>query len=447
MSVITRAEPQHEQAGDSTVTAWKPLTRIIFRFCVSYFSLYAVLTQLISPLFGFFSSPSAGLNMSGLMTPLVDWTAAHVFRVRAPLVHAATASSDRTYDWVLLFCLLVIAAVATLVWSVLDRRRTRYPTLLAWFRVFLRFTLAGQLMLYGIAKILLTQMPSPPLTTLVSPFGELTPMGLLWSSVGAAPGYEILIGSFEAIGGLLLVLPRTTTLGAVLGTVGLTQIFVLNLTYDVPVKSMSLHLLVMTLVLLVPELGRLFDVLLSRRPVGLSTQPPLFRARRAARIALAAQVLLGLWIVIPIVGDCVAAWSEHGAGRAKPPLYGVWNVERATEEGKDVPLLITDEKQWRRVFFEYPDEFKFQRMDDSIGFYRATVDVTGHRLTLSRYDRPDQVTELRLDTAEPDSLKLSGTLNGHRTEIWLRRLDLDSLPLLSRNFHWVQDYPYNPNSR
>ncbi|KAA8886365.1 DoxX family protein [Nocardia colli] len=447
MSVITRAQPRQEQREDSAVSAWNLLTRIIFRFCVVHFGLYCLFTQIVSPILGFLSRPSAGLNAGWLMTPIVDWTAAHIVGVREPLVHVATASSDRTYDWILLFCLLVIAAVATLVWSVLDRRRGNYVRLLAWFRLFLRFNLAGQLLLYGVAKLMLTQMPSPPLTTLVTPFGELTPMGLLWSSVGAAPAYEILIGSFEAVGGLLLLLPRTTTLGAVLGAVGLTQVFVLNLTYDVPVKSMSLHLLLMSGFLLAPELGRLLDVLLSRRPVGLSTLPPLFRTSRLNRIALFAQIFLALWITIPIVQDCVTAWGEHGEGRPKPPLFGVWNVERLISDGQEVAPLTTDERRWRRVFFEYPDEFKFQRMNDSIGFYRATVDLTNHRLELTRFDRPTEINTLALDTPAPDRLTLSGTLDGHRVEISLRQLDLDSLPLLGRTFHWVQDYPYNPNSR
>jgi hypothetical protein len=256
-----------------------------------------------------------------------------------------------------------------------------------------------------------------------------------------------MIGSFEAVGGLLLVLPRTTTLGALLGTIGLTQVFVLNLTYDVPVKSMSSHLLAMSVFLLAPDLGRLLNVLLSRRPVGLSTLPPLLRTRRLNRMALLGQVLLGLWIAIPITQDCLAAWSEHGEGRPKPPLYGAWQVDRLVSDGREVPPLLTDDRRWRRVFFEYPGEFKVQRMDDSIAIYRVTVDVANHRLDLSRYDRPNDVATLTLETPAPDSARLSGTLEGHRVEIGLREVDMHALPLLSRRFHWVQDYPYNPDSR
>ncbi|MFI6999212.1 DoxX family protein [Nocardia sp. NPDC050175] len=435
MTVATPTKPDRAQRDGPTLDTWNLLTRIAFRFCFLYLGLYCFVTQIVGTLLGMLSRPSSGVSAAKLMNPLVDWIAAHVFGISEPLIHVETASSDRTADWILLFCLLVIGATGTLMWSILDRRRANYSTLLAWFRVFLRFNLTGQLLLYGVAKILLTQMPSPPLTTLVTPFGELTPMGVLWSSIGAAPAYEIMIGGFEAAGGLLLILPRTATLGALLGTIGLSQVFVLNLTYDVPVKIMSFHLLLLSVFLLAPELGRLRDVILSRRQVGLSRQLQLFSTRRANKLALVAQVAFGIWIAVPIILDCATAWNEHGGGRPKPPLYGMWNVERLVSDGQEVAPVVSDAHRWRRVFFEYPGEFKYQRMDDTIGFYRATVDVPSHRLELTRYDQLGAVSTLALDTVSVDSVKLSGTLDGHRVDIWLQQLDLDSLPLLGRGFH------------
>jgi hypothetical protein len=56
------------------------------------------------------------------------------------------------YDWVQAFCLLVIALGGTLVWSILNRRRTRYDLAYGWFRVFLRFALGSTMIGYGIAR-------------------------------------------------------------------------------------------------------------------------------------------------------------------------------------------------------------------------------------------------------------------------------------------------------
>src|ERR1039458_7925430 len=161
-------------------------SRVAFRFCVVYFGLYCLLTQIPG---GLLPLPNLDIPDPSTLWPtrqIVTWTATHVFRVTHPLVYFS-GSGDKTFDWVLAFCLLVVAAVATIVWSILDRQRLNYVTLHKWFRLFLRFALGGQMLAYGMAKVVPLQMPFPYLARLLEPFGNFSPMGVLWSSVGAAP--------------------------------------------------------------------------------------------------------------------------------------------------------------------------------------------------------------------------------------------------------------------
>ena len=72
-----------------------------------------------------------------------------------------SGSGDKTFDWVLSFCLIVMSALATAVWSLLDRKRANYARLAKWFRIFLRFALAGQMLTYGFVKAVPLQMPFP----------------------------------------------------------------------------------------------------------------------------------------------------------------------------------------------------------------------------------------------------------------------------------------------
>ncbi|GGL46769.1 hypothetical protein GCM10011588_72050 [Nocardia jinanensis] len=44
-------------------------------------------------------------------------------------------------------------------------------------------------------------------------------------------------------------------------------------------------------------------------------------------------------------------------------------------------------------------------------------------------------------------LLLRISLEGQGVTITLRKADTSDLPLKGRGFHWVQDYPYNPDSR
>ncbi len=93
-------------------------------------------------------------------------------------------------------------------------------------------------------------------------------MGVLWTSVGASPAYEIFTGGAELFAGFLLIFPRTATLGALIAMADMMQVFVLNMTYDVPVKLLSFHLIVMSLLFLAPNILQLFNFFFQERTSG-----------------------------------------------------------------------------------------------------------------------------------------------------------------------------------
>ena len=161
----------------SEIRRWNVPTRAGFRFCVIYFGLFFITTQIGSSLL-----PVPGIDIPDLSSlwpfrQIVFWTAAHVFRIGHPLVYTGSGSGDKTFDWVLCFCLLVIALLGTCIWSVLDRQRISYPTLYKWSRVVLRFALVSQMLVYGVDKAVPLQMPFPDLNTLLEPFGNFASHG------------------------------------------------------------------------------------------------------------------------------------------------------------------------------------------------------------------------------------------------------------------------------
>src|SRR5215831_19246898 len=228
---------------------WRLTTRIAFRFCLLYFVLYVVCTQMLR---GLLSPPFPMPLNFGIKPPVssvVMWVIRRVFHDNRTLAMVG-GSGDKLYDWVLTLCLLVTAVFLTVVWSVFDRRRAHYTRLHRAFRVFLRFALGSTLVEYGATKAIPLQMPYPQLTRLLEPYGRFSPMGVLWYSIGASRPYEIFTGCVELLAGILLFVPRTQLLGASVALATTVQIFTLNMTYDVPVKLLSFHLVLMSLVLL-----------------------------------------------------------------------------------------------------------------------------------------------------------------------------------------------------
>ena len=436
-TLIDQVQPDL-QASEQTFAS-----RVAFRFCFIYFGAYCLTTQIITSLIPL---PNVDIPDPSTFWPvrsIILWSAAHIFRISQPLVYTGSGSGDKTFDWVLLFLLLVFATVGTAVWTALDRKRPDYATLEKWFRVFIRFCLAGQMITYGMDKAVPLQMPFPYLTRLIEHYGDFSPMGVLLSSIGASPSYETFAGCAELLGGILLIFPRTTTLGALICLADMTQVFMLNMTYDVPVKLLSFHLILLSLYLLAPEVKRLMNFFFLNRSAEPSVLPSLFEGVRANRVAFALQVALGVWLLGMNAYAARQSWHQYGGGRTLSPLYGIWDVEQQTIDGQPRPPLLSDPGRWRRAIFDFPERATFQRLDDSFARHGATIDVKTKTFVLSDDGDKNWKASFTFDRPTPDQMTLDGNMDGHVVHMQLKLEDRNHFLLVSRGFHWVQEYPYN----
>ena len=417
-------------------------SRIAFRFCFIYFGLYCLGTQIITSLL---SIPNVDIPDLATFRPMrsIVFGAARLFRVSTTPNFSDTGSGDRMFDWLLVFCLLVISIVATAVWSYVDRNRESYATLAKWFRVFLRFALAGQLISYGLVKAVPLQMPFPYLGKLVEPFGDFSPMGVLWSSIGASPAYETFAGCAELLGGILLIFPRTTMLGALISLADMIQVFMLNMTYDVPVKLLSFHLILLSLFLLAPDLPRLARFFLLDRKTEPSTRRPLFSSARANRIAFGCQIVLGLWLLGTNGYGSWTGWHTYGGGSPKSPLYGIWDVDQFSIDDQPHPPLVGDTERWHRVVFELPSFATFQRMDESLTYFGIAIKENEKTLMLSKTGDKSWSANFTFQRRSADQLTLDGMMDNHHIHMDMKLFDHKKFLVLNRGFHWIQESPFN----
>jgi hypothetical protein len=157
-----------------------------------------------------------------------------------------TGSGDTTLDYIRnLLLVVLIAFLATAVWSVLDRRRADYRALHAWLRLLVRYTLAFTLFGYKFDKVFPLQFQPANFSRPVEQYGQFSHMGVLWSFMGASIPYIIFAGAAEVTGGLRLLLRRTATLGALVTCAVMGNVVAFNFCYDVPLKLYSSNLLAM----------------------------------------------------------------------------------------------------------------------------------------------------------------------------------------------------------
>ena len=435
-------DPSRSSAADGPAEAveWSSAKRIGFRFVFAYFVLY---------LFPFpISSIPGSWNPAKYWGQLDQWlslwTETHLFGLAKPVPIVPTGSGDTMAQWASQVNWIVIALGATVAWTVLDRKRREYGRLSQWLHVYVRFGLATIMFGYGFAKIIPTQMQRPTLERLVEPWGEFSPMGVLWSFMGFSNVYQIFTGIGEALGSLLIVFRRTTTLGALLLCGVLANVALLNYTFDVPVKLFSTNLLLMAVFLAAPDAKRLIDVLVLNRPAAPRRVTPLFTQWRPR---VTAAVLATLLVGYTIFNDVKFGLSYYretiGPDAPRPPVYGIWDVESLTKNGLDQPPLLSDSTRIRRVIFGGLSRATFRLMSDSVERYMMKVDSVKHELALTGRFDPKNARTLSYTKVDGNHLVLAGRLGADSLVMRLRRYDEHRFLLMNRGFHWIQELPFN----
>jgi uncharacterized membrane protein YphA (DoxX/SURF4 family) len=415
---------------ESSPVRWRPATRVAFRFFFSYFALFLIPSRILGWLpFGNWLAEMYTM----LWHHVVLWIGHSIVHTTYDISLPEGAVSNSAHATIELGCYLVVAALATLVWSILDRKRLSYTRLHQWFRLVLRFSLAPVMMHYGILKILPTQMFSPPpLGVQAMRVGELTPMQMLWTFMGTSTTYESLTGVAELTGGVLLLLPRTTLLGAMISLADMLMVFTMNMCFDVHVKAWSLHLLVMSALLVAPDLPRLADVFLFNRTAPARIESPLFRRRWLALLPHALILLYGLF--------CLGKYSLELKQRytkmypPRPPLYGLWSVTELTVDGSTAASLA-DPQRWHYLTFRTPGKVTVESASGTKATYPLRVDPAAHTLTVGPAAGPQG--RFTFSHPDPNVVTLDGVWNGHATHT-----RLTSMPLVSQPFRWI--YVFGP---
>ena len=422
--------------------AWPLVKRVVFRFVFVYFGMYVLTTQMLA---GSINLPLLPFEIPDLgkippMRNLVMWIGNNILHVKSIL--APTGSGDTLYDWTQAFTLLLLAAASTIVWSLLDTQRPNYARLHKWFRLFVRFGLGTMMLSYGFAKFFPLQMPTVFLSRLLEPYGNFSPMGVLWFSIGAAPVYESFIGLAEIVAGTLLFVPRTALLGAIMCLNLSMGIFMVNMTYDVPVKLFAFHLILFSIVLMAPEVPRLLHILVLNGSVPAATLPQFGGSRRSNRIWFGAQVVYGTWCVASGLYQGPKSMKTFGADAPKSPLFGIWTIDSMAVNGNMLPPLTTDSTRYRHAIFQRPTGMSFQRMDLTFLTYATTIDTLQRTIGLRKTTDSTWKAELAYQRPMNDQLTLDGDVEGKRLHMRLRLRDLSKLNI-NRGFHWVQEQPFN----
>jgi uncharacterized membrane protein YphA (DoxX/SURF4 family) len=420
---------------------WSLTTLIAFRFFFVYFVFY------ILP-FPFYWIPYAGMivepftRMSFAATELLGRT---IFGVAYILPPANTGSGDTMHNYVQLVFVLLFATVGTIVWSVVDTRRNNYEKLLFWFMILLRYYLAVVMISYGLSKIFRIQFPPLTIHQLTKSYGDSSPMNLLWTFMSYSGPYTVFTGLGEAVGGVLLFFRRTRLLGVILIAIIMSHIVMLNLAYDVPVKLYSSHLLIISLLIMGPDMKRLLNLLILNKPVEPAPMKPLYVSQRAKWIYLIGKALIVIYVVSQLLintFDQLEDITQYFASVSREDsLNGQYEVETFILNNDTLPAIQTDTRRWKGMMIR-DKIIELESMDGASASWHFLGNVGYRRIVIHS---PELSTAGNFTfRADSTRIVMEGTLNSDTLTITARKKKEGSQFLLvERGFHWVNEYPFN----
>jgi hypothetical protein len=423
---------------------------VLFRFALVYWGLYCLLIVCTNT-FNFTTPITNALGAFGV------WVGKTILGISHELSGAENGSGDKTSDWVLLLCIASIALIATAVWSLLDRRRADTPRLREGIRIAVRYTLAFSVLAYGISKVFLGQFPTPYPGRLVQRFGDASPMGLMWTFMGASPAYVFFSGAMETLGAGLLLFRRTTTLGALVLSVVMLNVAMLNFCYDVPVKLASSHYFAMAIFLLLPDARRLANVILFNR-----VAPPAARdlalPQRWIRVTRPALKYIAIAAVLFLHGkDAITSYVRRAESTAPRTWYeGYWSVALFRRDGHYVPDSTSEQTRWTRIRFQIAAPLisvRWRLTGSGYGdLYDAVIDENARTMTLTfdperngtKQPKPGLgVVTLSYVRRDDNHLEVGGRVGADNIAVELERLDTSNMLLMTRGFHWINEEPFN----
>jgi hypothetical protein len=340
---------------------------------------------------------------------------------------------------VLIFIFMMMAIIGTGIWTLFDYKRTHYEKLWYWFVIVLRYYLGIVLLTYGFIKIIQTQFPAPSLETLLQPYGESTSMKLLWTFMGYSKAYNVFVGLAEAGAGMLLLFKRTRLMGALMSIAVMSNVVVLNFCYNIPVKLLSTHLLVISVILLLPDIKRLVAFFVLNKPIASVPLQPVYQSARGKAIyTILKTIIVGGFLVFNIL-QVVGMQQQLAEFSKRSALYGIYDVQEFILNGDTLPALTTDTRRWKRMYIHHPGTISIQYMDGGSIYWSCQVDSLHHTMNLASIG--STVTTAYNYQINHDTLIMTG--GDPRTTITFLIKRPESLPLLNSKFNWINEYPDN----
>lgn len=416
------------QHNSEPTAPWSLTRKIFFRYCTTYFLLY------LSSNLGFFNF---------IWTPPATWAGKWLIAPDFEITVWTNGSGDTTYNYLVIFCILLLSVVSAIIWSVVDRKRKSYNRLFYWVMVVLRYSLAITMLTYGMAKITQLQFRFPSLSKLEDPFGNTSPMGLAWNYMGYSRGYNLFTGLAEFIGGFFLFFRRTSLFAALWCMTVMLNVVAMNIFYDIPVKLFSMHLFLFSVFVALPDRQRLINFFFLQKPVAPTTHwYPVFQTKWKRITLVSLKYLVISTFISLIVYTGVYNARRFNTNINQAPLYGIYEVSNVNTNSTG---LLNDRirnlQLSQKIYIEKDNTLSIRNRDMELSYYSSKTDTV--KQLLSYWTNATDSVQLHYQHVGKDSMSLHGIIGKDSIDLQLKRKDPNDYLLVNRGFHWINEHSMN----
>jgi hypothetical protein len=426
---------------------WSNFRKIGFRFFFIFFLLFILPYPINQNPITYIPGINTLLEWySQAVVWLVQNLGGAIFGIEGEMSTQPTGSGDTTFSWAQNGLYIFFAVIGCIIWSVLDRGRKSYARLWKWFYIIMVYNLAYWMFIYGLIKVFSGQFSAPGIARLLETFGESSPMRIMWTFMGSSETYTHFSGWSETIAGILLLFRRTRTLGALAATGVMFNVFMMNMSFDVPVKLFSFRLMLAGIWIAMADHKRLLSFFLFNKPVQAQNWSPFFKTAWKNYTLLGFQLLIMGWHVYVMASSSIDRRTNFGPNRERPILYGIHDVDLFVINGDTLPPLLTDTVRWKKGFMDLSgfsgDRWGIKMMNDNVRYLSAEIDSINQLLILKPIRDTVNVYEMKY-RFEGKNLSLEGVFEGDTLLINTAFFNPDDFLIRSRGFHWINEVPYN----
>lgn len=352
---------------------------------------------------------------------------------------------DSKYDFTRFLLVAVISIIGASIWVFIDSKiKKEYNnTLKILLQTILRYHIGLTLILYGLSKVFLLQFGTMDIDSLETPLGEHNGMNLVWAFMSYSKFYSITVGLIEVVGGLLLLFRKTTSLGAFLLLIAMTNVVLMDIGYDVIVKMFAIHLLLMIVFLMYNDLKRLYDFFLKNKPSTAATYMPLFEGQKGKNISYITKGALLLYVFVSFSLDMTERIEQQHSTHYKN-FTSSHEIELFVKNGDTISKNKINGNRWNKIRINdlsyLPETLMILNEDNTTYRYKFTADTLTKKLHLTDLYGDDQTShELTYEAFENKVYIYEGIFKGDSLWMRTRAKTISDYRLTRNGIRWIRD--------